>query len=582
MDVSDTTTTTGRDTGDAADRSSAAAELRAALSSVASAVGAAELVCEHVQALDRGFLPSVYVERDGLLRCVAQRGYWQVLDGIPVQSGVMGRAFRTGEDQVVEVGADPDFLAAVPGLVTEVSLPLWVGERVVGVFNLEATRRLSDDELRAVGDVATSLEAHLDQIGVRMPESALHRLARSRKELAALTDARHVEAAVVRLACDISLFSSSMLVSFGDHGVASICGVQGPLGAVLRELDQDSLHDLHVEFGRVSSFVTTGRQGLATPLLRRLRDAGASSVAVFPIVTDHAGEGLLILADFAPVRLGADEREAMELLTAEAARTFDQLAMMSDLRNRATLDPLTGLGNHGAFHEALLSLVGQSRTRWGVVIGDVDGLKRVNDTRGHQVGDEMLVKAAGSLAEALRFEDRVYRVGGDEFAAIINDIDADSAPEVGVRLCEAARGVLADYGAGLSIGIALPQPFEPANELLRRADEALYRVKRMAPGTALVAPAPDRREEIVDLGAGDPAPAAPAADPAPDESGRTVSTAFRPPTSPPGSGVRLPRAGRPGVRGAPPPASEGFGRARPGYARPDRPGRPWPPGGDER
>ena len=83
----------------------------------------------------------------------------------------------------------------------------------------------------------------------------------------------------------------------------------------------------------------------------------------------------------------------------------------------------------------------------------------------------------------------MYRVGGDEFAAILYDVDEAGAAEIGRRICEAAASVMSAYGAGLSVGIALPAVGEASTDFLGRADKMLYQVKAEAPGTSRVAPA---------------------------------------------------------------------------------------------
>ena len=85
----------------------------------------------------------------------------------------------------------------------------------------------------------------------------------------------------------------------------------------------------------------------------------------------------------------------------------------------------------------------------------------------------------------------MYRVGGDEFAAILYDVNEDGAAEIGRRICEAAASVMSEYGAALSVGIALPVAGESSVDFLNRADKMLYQVKAQAPGTSRVAPPPD-------------------------------------------------------------------------------------------
>ncbi|MCZ9335499.1 GGDEF domain-containing protein, partial [Klebsiella pneumoniae] len=89
----------------------------------------------------------------------------------------------------------------------------------------------------------------------------------------------------------------------------------------------------------------------------------------------------------APITLGLDCREALELLASELGRALDMVMLVDDLRTRATVDTLTGLGNLGAFQEALSTMGARRRGGWALVMADVDGLKRVNDTHGHLTGD---------------------------------------------------------------------------------------------------------------------------------------------------------------------------------------------------
>jgi diguanylate cyclase (GGDEF)-like protein len=105
---------------------------------------------------------------------------------------------------------------------------------------------------------------------------------------------------------------------------------------------------------------------------------------------------------------------------------------------------------------------------------DIDQFKRINDTYGHQAGDRALVDLARTLQGALRHGDELYRIGGDEFAAVIECTRIEEAVGVAERLVEAARRI----DRTISVGVALQLPGEPAQTTLRRADQALYEAKR--------------------------------------------------------------------------------------------------------
>lgn len=446
----------------------------------------AEVACAEIRARD--LLPSFFLEREGMLRCIAQYGYWQIMDGIPVRTGVMARAFRSGRPLVVVVSEDDEFIAAVPGIVAEMALPIRVGRRTIGVLNVESTRDLTDADTEEIHLVGLALEQRLEEVGVALPDTALHRLARANNELSALTEAVHIELACTRLACEIATFSSALLAMPGPQGLPERRSVQGPLASELSLVPAPTLAELSRDLEDVSSCISTGDDdGLSKPVMTFLRNAGASSIAAFPVRSAELGHGLLILADHAPLDLELEEREALELLAREIGRALDMAVVMADLRARATRDTLTGLGNKAAFDEALTAIGGRRKSRWAVAMADVDGFKRVNDTYGHLTGDRILRELAAAVDTVLRAEDRMYRVGGDEFAAILHDVDAEGAEEIGQRMCEAAEAVMGEFEAGLSIGIALPAPYEQATEFLERADQMLYEVKREARGTARVA-----------------------------------------------------------------------------------------------
>ena len=146
---------------------------------------------------------------------------------------------------------------------------------------------------------------------------------------------------------------------------------------------------------------------------------------------------------------------------------------MGSLRERAESDPLTGLGHHATFHEALAG--SHRRPTTAVVVCDIDGFKLLNDTYGHGHGDRVLCGVADAMSTALRRGDRLFRVGGDEFAALLAVETSEQALGAAVRLREAV--VEARLGVTMSVGVAVPQAGETDAALLARADRALYSVK---------------------------------------------------------------------------------------------------------
>jgi diguanylate cyclase (GGDEF)-like protein len=142
-------------------------------------------------------------------------------------------------------------------------------------------------------------------------------------------------------------------------------------------------------------------------------------------------------------------------------------------------DPLTSLANRRAFLECLEGMWGNPQDVM-VVMVDVDKFKSINDRYGHSVGDEVLVAVAQGLRASVRTEDLVARLGGDEFALVCSA--DDSSEEILARVSgEFASDI--DTSAGpitvrVSVGVARPEVGDTPNDLLRVADQSMYRDKR--------------------------------------------------------------------------------------------------------
>jgi diguanylate cyclase (GGDEF)-like protein len=199
-------------------------------------------------------------------------------------------------------------------------------------------------------------------------------------------------------------------------------------------------------------------------------DAGADDYLIKPV-------GLFDLQ----ARLIAAQR--VTDLHAELARHRAELAHL------ARHDPLTGLGNRRSLDEDLDVLLARSQRygrRFALAMCDIDRFKAYNDTHGHQAGDQALRVVAATIAQELRGGDSVYRYGGEEFLLILPEQTPDTTLVAVERVRSAVQRLAIPHPAAgpggiltLSAGIAAFDPDEAptAEELLQRADAALYRAK---------------------------------------------------------------------------------------------------------
>jgi diguanylate cyclase (GGDEF)-like protein len=156
------------------------------------------------------------------------------------------------------------------------------------------------------------------------------------------------------------------------------------------------------------------------------------------------------------------------------------------LAHRALHDELTGLPNRILFLDRLAYALAQNERQdsfVGIFFLDLDGFKGINDRLGHLAGDALLRGMAGRLLAWVRPGDTVSRFGGDEFTVLVREVgEPAEAAEIAVRLTEAVRTPVSLEGEEVSltpsIGIALGESIEKPEDLLERADKAMYSAKR--------------------------------------------------------------------------------------------------------
>jgi diguanylate cyclase (GGDEF)-like protein len=186
-------------------------------------------------------------------------------------------------------------------------------------------------------------------------------------------------------------------------------------------------------------------------------------------------EGLADAAERLALAVGAVQAAAMEELVARRSR---------ELESQANTDTLTGLYNLRYLQQAMGQLVGyheRYQYPFGLLLLDVDGLKRINDSHGHAVGDRVLVQVAMAVRRSVRTVDTPARLGGDEFIVLAPHQSAGHATILAERLADAIERDAAPAEVppvGVSIGVvSCPEHGSDAEPLMELADRAMYRAK---------------------------------------------------------------------------------------------------------
>jgi diguanylate cyclase (GGDEF)-like protein len=233
--------------------------------------------------------------------------------------------------------------------------------------------------------------------------------------------------------------------------------------------------------------------GGRTPTLAWLAIPVITLSSRFPMRGVVAGV-IVNIAILLAVAFGVDAREIIHepvLVIAPVAlllcvAVLSTPLMRSDIQHRsdAVIDQLTGMLNRKALSTRVVELAQQSELTGesvGIVVGDLDHFKSVNDTRGHSVGDAVLKEVAYLLRKQLRAFDLAYRLGGEEFLILLPGADLAGAAELAERLREGvgAEGVAGGVAITMSFGVGASEQGEPFDyeRVFKMADAALYRAK---------------------------------------------------------------------------------------------------------
>ncbi|HUP53913.1 MAG TPA: diguanylate cyclase, partial [Methylomirabilota bacterium] len=212
------------------------------------------------------------------------------------------------------------------------------------------------------------------------------------------------------------------------------------------------------------------------------------SIIVVPLLVNGEAIGTLNIGRMGEqeAHFTLNEYELTKLFAGQASIAMQNAEAHGEVRVRAEQDALTGLRNHGSFQRELGEAV-EAGEPFAVLMLDLDDFKAFNDTLGHPAGDALLVDIARSMATATRERDRLYRYGGDEFAAILPGADRVAAHDVAERIrrvvrtsAEASAGRSAESRPAVTVsaGVACyPDDGATKDELVSVADRALYKVK---------------------------------------------------------------------------------------------------------
>lgn len=428
---------------------------------------------QSIQAVTRGLREtfgyshvSVYLLRDRVMVLQDQVGYAAVIEQLPLDRGVMGRAGRTAQVQwVQDLSQEPDAMRAIDGITSEVCVPLLRDQQVVGALNVET---VGDAEPLQQWDVhiIASVGAYLQQV---LERAWLHAQVREREaRYRMLAEYTNDLVCLHRPGGDFSYVSPSVQALLG-YAPSELLGTSPT--ALMHPEDRPSLHEIGQSPGR--------------PVLVRLRHQAGHYLCLEVSISRIESEELA--QDTAPEALDGQDRP-YQYLSSSRDVTARQEAE-ARLQWAATHDSLTRLFNRDRLYSALeeqMTLACQTgQPGYAVLYLDMDRFKVINDSLGHTAGDELLQAFAGRLNACMEGA-LVARLGGDEFAVLMcglppGDLSQVEAAAARLQACLTAPFTVQGRAVQVSVSMGIA-PGElhhraPA-DILRDADLSMYRAKR--------------------------------------------------------------------------------------------------------
>ncbi|WP_348765662.1 diguanylate cyclase [uncultured Salinisphaera sp.] len=353
-----------------------------------------------------------------------------------------------------------------------------------GIAHIMWTARWSDvDEVR---------------IGVARDVTALKQAQQRQAAVYAISEAAHLSADLTDLSARI-------------HAVISTLMPAENFSVALHDVDRDELSYIYHIDERVSppaparlsadtlcgQLIRHGRELLLPAQPDALEDEaphdmpdwdGEHSWLGVPLTSGNGTIGALVVKSYSDSQYyDENDRELLQFVSTQVAQAIVRKRLFQRLEYMARYDGLTGLANREVFYERLRAALNSPGTKpngLAVLYLDLDGFKHVNDRYGHALGDTLLELAARRLCHSVRETSLVARLGGDEFVVLLENLrtpaEAESvAANLRIALCRPFDASGQRLHVGVSIGVAVyPQDGKRAEDLLRRADQAMYAEKK--------------------------------------------------------------------------------------------------------
>jgi len=440
-------------------------------------------------------------KNDGMFRL---RGAADLKDSVKTDaefedgSGLLGWVAANGSP----IKASGERASSIPhrskGPLHMAAFPVKRGDDTSGILVAEKFegKDFSDDDERVLESFSHLVrEIHSNALVMQRAESEASQfrsLAELSRSLSRTLDLDGILEAVIRTSSAITGHDAAAVAissGLGDDSRPSVMRVGGELGERAEgfEVEEGSLAARAIEQASMVSVRDLLERDRKTPVLgKKVDPSGMGSVLVQPLPFKKEAKGALVFFGREKNAFSEYVIRATGILADLAAASIQNAFLFGEMERKAVTDGLTGLHNHRWFQDKLsqeIERAGRIGNRVSIVLLDIDHFKKVNDTYGHPVGDEVLKGVAKTLKSSIRQVDSSARYGGEEFVLVLVGADLKGARDFSERLRKKIsrlvfRGDGTEFSVTLSMGIAVyPDDAENKPDLIEAADQALYRAK---------------------------------------------------------------------------------------------------------
>ena len=397
--------------------------------------------------------------------------FWLALYGSPQQLAV-------GFAGLAAVFVVPVFLIGAPDYPSSEWARALVWLCVAPIIGFTVQSLVREQRKRAEENLRRADELQVSQEETRKLVVSMAAVTEATRELARTTDPQKARGIICAAACTVTgaRFAKLMerspdgdLVMSANHGLQSDPSLTVPLG--------DGASGAGAVFLSKKPLFVQDARGDDRISQRVVMATSAVSMHFEPVLRNEEAVAVLVVGWSRAVDGSSRIAASMRMLAAETAMALERSDLLARLEEVARTDDLTGLLNRRGWEEELpRELEGSLRSGEPLCVAmlDLDFFKNYNDQRGHQAGDRLLKQSASAWDRELRDSDKLARYGGEEFSVALRGCRLENAKDIVERLRAAMPG-----DQTVSAGVVCWNGRETAEELVGRADAALYEAKRM-------------------------------------------------------------------------------------------------------